>query len=234
MSAYSSHVDSFARDRLPPREQWPDFVFDRPELRFPQRLNCGARLLDDAVAEGHGERPALFFGAETISYAQLLATANRIANVLVHELGVVPGNRVLLRAPNNPTLFACWLAVMKAGAIAVTTMPLLRAKELAVIADRANVELALCDARLLDELEAAARGSGRLGRIVSFGDGELESLMQRQPAGFTNVDTAADDVCSAGLHLRHDRQPEGDDAFPSRRPRDGRGRRSPPAADRSG
>jgi 2-aminobenzoate-CoA ligase len=195
MNEYTAHVDTFARDRLPPRAQWPEFRFDLPELQFPARLNCGVRLLDDAVAEGHGARPALVTDAGTVSYAQLLEDANRIANVLVRELGVVPGSRVLLRAPNTPRLFACWLAVMKAGAIAVTTMPLLRARELAVIAEIARIDLALCDARLLEEAEGAARASGRLGTIVAFGHGELEARMARQPATFDNVETAADDVC---------------------------------------
>jgi 2-aminobenzoate-CoA ligase len=126
MKDYTSHIDTFARDRLPPREQWPEFVFDRPELDYPGRLNCATRLVDDAVAEGHGARIALRSPNETLTYAELLERANRIAQVLTHDMRVAPGNRVLLRAPNNPMLVAAWLAVMKVGAIAVTTMPLLR------------------------------------------------------------------------------------------------------------
>jgi len=193
--AYTAHLDRFAAERLPPRDEWPELLFETPELQFPERLNCGVRLLDAAVAEGHGDRAALITDAGIVTYAALLADANRIANVLVNELGIVPGNRVLLRAPNNPRLFACWLAVMKAGAIAVTTMPLLRAKELGVIAERARVDHALCDARLRAELDLAAKAGARLGTIVSFGDGDLESRMARQPPAFSNVDTAADDVC---------------------------------------
>lgn len=195
MSEYTAHVDTFARDRLPPRELWPQFRFDLPQLHYPERINCGVRLLDDAVKEGHGERPALHFEGGSWTYGQLLDRANRIANFLVRELGIVPGNRVLLRAPNNPMLFAAWLAVMKAGAIAVTTMPMLRAKELGVIAERAQIGHALCDARLLGELEQAAKATGRLRRIVAFGNGELEGHLERQPAEFANVDTARDDVC---------------------------------------
>ena len=143
MVAYTAHVDRFARERLPPPEQWPEFLFELPELRYPARLNCGVRLIDDAITEGHAERVALYGDSDTWTYARLLANANRIANVLVHEMGVVPGNRVLLRGPNNPMMAAAWLAVMKAGAIAVTTMPMLRAKELAVVAERAAVDLRL-------------------------------------------------------------------------------------------
>jgi 2-aminobenzoate-CoA ligase len=195
MSEYTAHVDLFARFRLPPPELCPEFLFELPELRYPDRANCGVVLLDDAVAEGHGSRIALYSESGNWSYTELLERANRIANVLVEELGIVPGNRVLLRAPNNPMLAACWLAVMKAGAIAVTTMPMLRAKELAVIAERAQIDHALCDVRLVAELRVAAEGGGRLRHIVTFGDGDLEALMSRHPATFSNVDTSRDDVC---------------------------------------
>jgi 2-aminobenzoate-CoA ligase len=194
VNAYTAHVDTFARDRLPSGDEWPEFLFDRPELVFPEQLNCGARLLDDAVAEGHGNRVALYFEGREITYSALLADTNRIANVLMRELGVVPGNRVLLRAPNNPFLYASWLAVMKAGAVAVTTMPLLRAAELSVIASRARIDHALCDARLLDELAAAACASGSVRQIVTFGSGDLEARMTRQPETFKNVPTGSEDV----------------------------------------
>lgn len=196
---YSSHVDGFARDRLPPPHMLPEFRFDLPELQYPERLNCGVVLLDDAIREGHGERVALYADSGVWTYAQLLERTNRIANVLVNQMGVVPGNRVLLRGPNNPTLVACWLAVMKAGAIAVTTMPLLRAHELSVIADRAQVDHALCDSRFEQELKQAAQLGGRLKKIVCYGlnsgDGQLETMMSGQASTFDNVDTARDDVC---------------------------------------
>lgn len=192
---YTAHVDTFTRDHLPPPEQWPVLKFELPELTYPPRINCGVVLCDDAISEGHGERIALHSAADRRTYSQLLDDANRIANVLVRELGVVPGNRVLLRAPNSPLLAAAWLAVMKAGAVAVTTMPLLRAKELGQIATKAEVDHALVDARLLEEVVAAARATGRLAKIVTWGDGMLEALMARQPATFANVDTASDDVC---------------------------------------
>jgi 2-aminobenzoate-CoA ligase len=193
--AYTAHADTFARDRLPPPDQWPLLTFDRPELQYPARLNCGAVLCDDAIAEGHGRRISIRSDAGDWTYAELLDRANRIANVLVHELGVVPGNRVLLRAPNGPMLAAAWLAVMKAGAIAVTTMPLLRAKELGQIVTKAEVDHALCDARLLQELATTAAETGRLRHVLTWGDGALEARMERQPATFANVDTASDDVC---------------------------------------
>lgn len=192
---YTAHVDLFARTRLPPAELCPEFIFDLPELQYPDRLNCGVALLDDAVAEGHGSRVALYSDSGNWTYAELLARANQIANVLVTDLGIVPGNRVLLRAPNSPMLVACWLAVIKVGAIAVTTMPMLRAKELAVMVERAQVDHALCDARLAEELRLAAETGGRLSRIVTFGGGELEGLMSRHPVIFNNVATARDDVC---------------------------------------
>jgi len=194
----TAHVDTFARDNLPPREQQPEYLFDLPELTFPAQLNCATELLDRRVAQGGGGAPCIRTPEGTCwTYADLLAKANRIANVLQREMGVVPGNRVLLRAPNSPMMAACWFAVMKAGAIAVATMPLLRAKELATIIGKAKVSHALCDARLADELSAAVAQSPSL-RVKMFddasGDG-LEGAMARQPEAFRNVDTAADDTC---------------------------------------
>jgi 2-aminobenzoate-CoA ligase len=198
-TAYSSHVDGFARDRLPPSHLLPEFRFDLPELQYPERINCGVTLLDDAVREGHGGRVALYFDGGEWTYSQLLDRANRIANVLVHQMGIVPGNRVLLRGPNNPMLVASWLAVMKAGGIAVTTMPLLRAHELSVIADRAQIDHAICDSRFSQELDQAAQLGGRLHKIACYGsssgDGRLETMMTGQASTFDNVDTARDDVC---------------------------------------
>ena len=195
INEYTAHVDSFARTRLPAVELCPEFIFDLPELSYPQCLNCGVALLDDAVAEGHGLRVALYSDAGNWTYTELLERTNRIANVLVADLGIVPGNRVLLRAPNNLMLVACWLAVIKAGAIAVTSMPMLRAKELALMAERAQIDHALCDQRFAEELRLAAETGGRLSHIVMFGDGELEVLMSRHQATFDNVPTARDDVC---------------------------------------
>ena len=195
MKEYTAHLDTFARDRLPPRELWPEFRFDLPELQYPDRINCGRVLLDEAIASGHGQRTALFSSTVSWTYDELAAQTNRIANVLVNQLAVAPGNRVLLRAPNTPMLVAAWLAVMKVGGIAVTTMPMLRAKELSVIAQRAAIQHALCDARLADELTQAAADTQQLKKVVCWGNGELESMMQRERDVFAAVDTARDDVC---------------------------------------
>jgi 2-aminobenzoate-CoA ligase len=186
-------VDTFAKDRLPPRDQWPRLHFDLPELDYPDRLNCATVLLDDAIAEGRGERPAILTEASTITYGELLARANRIANVLA-DAGVVPGNRVLLRGYNGPELYAAWLAVMKAGAIAVTTMPMLRAPELTSIIGKAKPALALCDQRLAGELTAVA-AQGGVGTVITWGTGDLEGRMAAASDRFANADTAADDVC---------------------------------------
>ena len=192
---YTAHIDHFARDNLPPPELWPQIRFERPELIYPERINCGAVLLDDAVTRGHGDRVAIYAGTETWSYAQLLVRTNRIANVLVRELGVVTGNRVLLRAPNSPMLIAAWLAVMKVGAIAVTTMPMLRAKELRQIVTKARIDHALCDARFIEEVTTTSVRAGRPTSTLTWGDGALENLMRGQPDAFENSDTASDDVC---------------------------------------
>lgn len=192
---YTAHVDRFARDNLPPPEQWPLFVFNRPEVRYPERLNCASVLLDAAVAEGCGGHTAIHSDSGSWSYAELLEHANRIANVLVTDLGVVAGNRVLLRGFNSPMLVACWLAVVKAGAIAVATMPLLRAKELAQIAQKARIDHALCDARLIDEVLTTKHQTDWLSRTMTWGNGALESAMRRSSPQFMNVATSRDDVC---------------------------------------
>jgi 2-aminobenzoate-CoA ligase len=197
-SARSAHVDTFARDNLPPCEAWPELIFDRPELQYPPQLNCATALLDEALARGWGERAAIVTpGGLRWSYADLTERANRYARVLVEDLGVVPGNRVLLRGPNSPAMAACWFAVIKAGAIAVATMPLLRAKELTQIIDKAQISHALCDTRLANELDAARQACPTLTRVLHFGaesnDG-IEARAERKASTFDDVPTAADDT----------------------------------------
>ena len=194
----TAHRDTFARDNLPPRAQWPTLRFDgAPGLDHPGALNCATELLASALAAGRGERTAILASGVRWTYRELDAQANRIAHVLAEELGVVPGNRVLLRAPNSPSLAACWFAVMKAGAIAVATMPLLRAKELTDIVTKAEVSHALCDERLVAELDAARAACPSLRTVVTFGtdrhDG-LDALAHAKPATFSDLRTAADDV----------------------------------------
>ena len=209
----TAHLDTFAADHLPPRDQWPEFRFELPELQYPEHINCGELLLDAQIERGHSRRRAVgaMVGGKPVfaTYEQLLARANRIANALVNDLQLVPGNRVLLRAPNNPMMAACWLAVMKAGLIAVPTMPLLRAKELRQIIIKARVATALCDAALADEIMQCLDPSSEhyasgLMRVVLFNAGPsarsdheptLEALCAKQPTIFANIDTARDDVC---------------------------------------
>lgn len=194
----SAHVDSFAARGLPPPELQPAFLFDRPELAYPERLNCVTEFVDRHVAEGRGDRTAILApGGLHWTYADLAAEVNRVANVLTVALGLVPGNRVLLRAPNNPTMVAAYLAVIKAGGIVVATMPLLRAKELGQIVDKAEIALALCDDRLTDELTKTAAGSRFLKRVVTFS--ELKTLATDASTDFAPVDTARDDVCLFGF-----------------------------------
>jgi 2-aminobenzoate-CoA ligase len=197
----SAHVDSFARDNLPPREQWPEFRFDLPELQYPERMNCAAVLVDDMVKAGHGGRIALRAAHGERSYActylQLQAQANRLANLLVREMGLKPGNRVLLRGPNNPMMAASWLAVFKAGGVCVGTMPLLRAKELTEIVNKAQITHALCDKRLEEELRLALPNCPTLKEIRYWYSEEKNSIDERcktLPGTFENVDTAAEDV----------------------------------------
>jgi acyl-coenzyme A synthetase/AMP-(fatty) acid ligase len=191
----SAHADTFCRDSLPPAEQWPDLEFTLPELRYPSRLNAADELLRPVLAAGGASRRCLLTPDETWSYGEVAGRAAQIARVLTEDLGVVPGNRVLLRGPNNPWLAACWLGVLKAGAVAVTTMPMLRAAELSTIGAKASVRLALCDYRFTGELAAAAVPGLR---IVTFGapadPADLIARTSAKPAEFASVPTAADDV----------------------------------------
>ena len=214
--AYTAHLDTFARDHLPPKRQWPELIFELPELQYPKRMNCAADLLDKMVAGGRGERAAIHAlidgEAYSCTYRQLLERANQIAHVLAEDMGLEPGNRVLLRAPNNPMMAACWFAVIKAGLIAVPTMPLLRATELRQIIDKARVGAALCDLRLRDELELAAATCPGMKQLLYFNDGgagSLEQALAAKPLTFANVDTAADDVCLIAFTSGTTGQPKG-------------------------
>jgi len=190
---YSAHLDTFARDNLPPKAQWPELIFSLPELEYPERLNCASELLDQMAAQ-HPDRPCVRANGLCWTYGELLEQANRMAQVLTQEMGLVPGNRVLLRAPNHPLLVAAWFAVMKAGGIAVTTMPLLRAKELTEVVTKAQVSHALCDGRLREELDNALPNCPTLKQVVYWGEGgSLEALMAGKSEFFQNVDTASDD-----------------------------------------
>ncbi|MCV2352010.1 AMP-binding protein [Paucibacter sp. Y2R2-4] len=195
----SAHVDTFTRDHLPAPELWPELIFELPELQFPERLNCATELLDRWVEQGQGERLCLQ-GADGLrwTYAELQRQANRIAHVLVQDLGLVSGNRVLLRGANTAEMAACWFAVQKVGAVAVATMPLLRAKELQQVIAKAQISHALCDQRLAEELQLAQAQCPQL-RSLSYFHSEaedgLEARAARHSEVFVNADTAADDCC---------------------------------------
>ncbi|WP_043352074.1 AMP-binding protein [Cupriavidus basilensis] len=218
--ASTAHLDTYALDRLPPPQQWPAFLFNA-DTRYPERMNCALELVERHVREGRGERVAIRYeqdGAHrTVSYAELAALSNRIAHVLTGDMKLVPGSRVLLRGPNNLMMAACWLAVVKAGLIAVPTMPLLRAKELKQVIDRAAVSAALCDERLREELEANLKPGGEhhcpsLTQALYFnssGAGSVEAAMANKPDGFEACDTAADDICLIAFTSGTTGQPKG-------------------------
>ncbi len=196
----SAYQDSFAREHLPAPAQWPDFLFDLPELHYPAQLNCAGALLDAAIARGEGARVALVGAHASWTYTELNEQVERIAHVLRSDLGLVSGNRVLLRGANNPMMAACLLAVFKAGCIAVPTMPLLRARELTVIIDKAMVDAVLCAASLRGEIEAVASLPRKVVYFNGLGEpGELEPLMARHAAPFPAFPSAADDVCLIGF-----------------------------------
>ncbi|MHB8178566.1 MAG: AMP-binding protein [Vulcanimicrobiaceae bacterium] len=192
----SAHVDTFAADRLPAPHLMPELRFDLPELQYPARLNASVRFLDRHVGEGRGVRRCIVSPQATWSYDDLAGQANRIARVLVEDLGVLPGHRVLLRATNCAMLVACWFAVLKAGAIAVTTMPLYRAGELRRIAHKAQIHHMLVEASLEAEVLAACDDLPGVA-VLTFGDerpDDLSARMRTKASTFTNVDTAAEDI----------------------------------------
>jgi 2-aminobenzoate-CoA ligase len=194
----SAHLDVFSWRNLPSRDEWPDLRFTLPELQYPERLNCGAELLDRHVTEGRGDRVAVLAPGTRWTYAELQDKANRIARVLAEQLGVVPGSRVLLRGFNGPMMVAAWFAVMKVGAIAVATMPLLRARELRVIIDKAQVNAVLCDQNIAAELDEAVPGHASLrGRVLYWNRSDptgLEARMDSKDGSFINCNTFATDT----------------------------------------
>jgi len=191
----SAHVDTFARDNLPPADQWPELLFDLPELAYPERLNAASALLERGLAAGGPDRPCLLTPDGTSwTYGDVLARSAQVAHVLTVDLGVVPGNRVLLRGPNNPWLVISWLGALQAGAVVVSTMSLLRAGELAVVGEIARAQFAICDHRFVEDLEAAGLPDVL---IVPYGGAGPDDLIQRassKPTTYDAVPTSADDV----------------------------------------
>src|SRR5215208_5084783 len=193
----TAHSDTFTRDNLPPSDQWPDLLLDR--FPYPDQLNAAVELTDRMVARGFGDHIALIGNGRRRTYKELADWTNRTASALVEDLGIKPGNRVLLRSANNPAMVACWLAATKAGAVVVNTMPMLRAVELAKIVDKAEIGLALCDTRLMDELVACAKTSRFLKAVIGFDgtvnhDAELDRMALNKPVTFDPVRTGREDV----------------------------------------
>jgi 2-aminobenzoate-CoA ligase len=198
----TAHVDSFARDNLPPFQQWPELRLEG--FDYPEYLNCAVELTDRLVEKGFGDRTALIGNGRRRTYKELADWTNRLARALVENYGVKPGHRVLIRAANNPALVACWLAATKAGAVVVNTMPMLRAGELGKIVDKAEIALALCDTRLMDEMVACAKTSAFLKQVVGFDgtanhDAELDRAALDKPVTFEAVRTGRDDVALLGF-----------------------------------
>lgn len=193
----TGHTDTFARDHLPEPGTWPDLKLDG--FDYPDRLNVAFELADSMVDKGFGDHIALIGNGRRRTYAELAVWTNRLAHALVEDLGIEPGNRVLIRSANTPAMVACWLAATKAGAVVVNTMPMLRAAELVKYVDKAEISHALCDTRLLDELLTCEQESSFLGTVMGF-DGsagqnaDLDRLALNKPDQFDAIDTAQDDV----------------------------------------
>ncbi len=193
----TAHIDTFARDNLPPFDQWPRLLLDR--FNYPEELNVAVELTDRMVERGFGDHVALIGNGRRRTYKELSDWTNRLARALVEDYGIEPGNRILIRSANNPAMVACWLAATKAGAVVVNTMPMLRAGEIAKVVDKAEIGLALCDTRLMDELIACAKKSRFLTKVIGFDgtanhDAELDRIALDKPVRFVAVRTGPDDV----------------------------------------
>ena len=202
MLGSTAHTDTFSRDNLPPSELWPEFLLDG--FDYPEQLNVGYELTDRMVEQGFGDHIALIGNGRQRTYKELTDWTNRLAHTLVDDFKVVPGNRVLIRSANTPAMVACWLAATKVGAVVVNTMPMLRAKELSQIVDIAQVTHALCDSRMLEEIEEVSEGSATLKHIMAFDgthnhDSELDRLALEKPVKFNHVKTGRDDVALLGF-----------------------------------
>lgn len=195
----SAHLDTFTRDNLPPQDQWPTLEFTLPEVQYPAQLNAAEALIDESVATFGADKPCLLTpGGERWTYGQLLHRSNQVARVLTDDFGLIPGNRVLLRAPNNPWLVASWLGVLKAGGVVVTTMPVLRGHEVTTLLELTQPSVAITDARFRADLDAVAPAGLR---VISYGADEADDLIARcakKSGEFTNVPTASDDVALLG------------------------------------
>ena len=202
MLGRSAHIDTFTRDNLPPFEQWPELPLTG--FDYPEELNAAVELTDRMVERGFGDHVALIGNGRRRTYKELSDWTSRIAHALVENYGIKPGNRVLIRSANNPAMVACWLAATKAGAVVVNTMPMLRAVELGKIIDKAEIGLALCDTRLMDELTACAKHSRFLKKVIGFDgtanhDAELDRIALSKPVRFEAVKTGRDDVALLGF-----------------------------------
>ncbi len=202
MLGQTAHVDTFARDNLPPFEQWPELLLDG--FDYPRELNAAVELTDRMVERGFADNVALIGNGRRRTYKELSDWTNRIAHALVEDYGIKPGNRVLVRSANNPAMVACWLAATKAGAVVVNTMPMLRAGELGKIVDKAEIALALCDTRLMDELVACAKNSHFLKKVIGFDgtanhDAEIDRIALSKSVRFEAVKTTPDDVALLGF-----------------------------------
>ncbi len=198
----SAHTDTFTRDNLPPPDLWPDFLLEGFE--YPEQLNASVELTDAMVEKGFGDNTALIGNGRRRTYKELTDWTNRLAHALVEDYGIEPGNRVLIRSANNPAMVACWLAATKVGAVVVNTMPMLRASELTKIVDKAQIKLALCDTRMMDELVLCAKTSNHLEKVVGFDgtanhDAELDRIALNKPVKFEPVATGRDDVALLGF-----------------------------------
>jgi len=202
MLGLTAHTDSFSRDNLPPSELWPEFLLDG--FDYPEELNVGYELTDKMVEQGFGDHIALIGNGRQRTYKELTDWTNRLAHALVDDFKVVPGNRILIRSANTPAMVACWLAATKVGAVVVNTMPMLRAKELSQIVDIAEITHALCDTRMLNEIEDVSASSANLKHVMDFDgtqnhDSELDRLALEKSVKFDSIKTGRDDVALLGF-----------------------------------
>ncbi|OLE57613.1 MAG: hypothetical protein AUG13_03090 [Chloroflexi bacterium 13_1_20CM_2_59_7] len=161
-------------DYLPPRELWPKRLYTLPEFAtYAARFNPTEELLGKAVAAGQGERTAVLFEDQRLTYNQLLTQANKFANAL-RELGVQEGDRLILRTPNIPPTLVANFAILKLGAVCTPTSPLFSRTEIAHVANDAEAVAIIVSSALLGEVEAARDGLQTVKHIIVVGGDAAE------------------------------------------------------------
>jgi 2-aminobenzoate-CoA ligase len=193
------YSDHFIQKNSPDEKDLPDLI-NLDKFNLPERINCVTELLDNAITEGYGDKIAVITANQSYTYQELLDKSNQVANYLMNDLGVIPGNRVLLHSPNNFMMAASWLGIVKAGAVTVAILPTLEPERIVKVIHKAEIKVALCDDRFAKRFALVQQMTNMLTHVAAFdADLSTHSKLNSQSTVFNNVDTAADECCLIGF-----------------------------------